>query len=479
MGILANIPTGPMHPDALFDIAHDKVIINEMATSPEDRAIVLARVTTQLDSNLSLTPSCACGYLKDHLGFGLGITTCPKCHTAVADNMLSTIKPVAFVTVLPHQNTFVQPIFLAHFKSVYNKKGFHTLRYLLDTSYNDKDPTIEALNLPRGMSAFMENIEQIMMALNTIMPFKKKPAANDLLELYRREKQNIHCKSFYLINRTLVIIDKSPLQIRLQKPILMLIDIVLSLLGLNNRMLSTKAKEVRQGKALYQLVLFYEEYFRDIMGGKHGGIRTQLYNIRGPVSMYAPATSITTNLQHPEEIHLPYTPTLHMFYPHVMGKLLRMGYTYPQATAYIHKHTHLFCPMLHKLLEEILQLDKQKVVEFIVQRFPTLWKGSLPVMAVTKVKMSARDRSVSVSILGVSSLNLDLDGDYTVVHPRPPYAAFDRLRMKYNMIDLMKVKSISSALILSKPIVTNIMYMRLDRLANPKPSPVDVQALYG
>ena len=103
MGILANIPTGPMHPDSLFDIAHDKVIINEMATSPEDRAIVLARVTTQLDSNLSLTPSCACGYLKDHLGFGLGITTCPKCHTAVADNMLSTIKPVAFVTVLPHQ----------------------------------------------------------------------------------------------------------------------------------------------------------------------------------------------------------------------------------------------------------------------------------------------------------------------------------------------------------------------------------------
>ena len=479
MGILAKIPSGLMHPDYLFTQATDKVVINEMSPTPEDRAIVLARVTTQLDSNLSLTPSCACGYLKDHLGLGLGVTKCPKCHTTVKDNMLTAIKPVAFITAFPHQNTLVQPIFLAHFKSVYGKKRFDTLRYLLDTSYQERDPTIEVLNLPRGVTAFMDNIEYILMALNTIAPFKKKQSATDLLELYLRDRAAIHCKSFYLINRTLVIIDKSPLQIRLQKPILGLIDIVLSLIGLNHKSMSIKAKERRQGKALCQLVVFYEEYFRDIMGGKHGGIRTQLFNYRGAVSMYAPATSITTDLKHPEEIHLPYTPTLHMFYPQVMGHLFRQGYTYHQAVQYIHQHTHTFSPMLHGILEEVLGLNKNAVIEFIVQRFPTLWKGSMPIMAATKVKASATDRSLSVSILGVSTLNLDLDGDYTVAHPRPPYPDFDRLRMKYNMLDLMSVKKIASALILSKPIVTNIMYCRLDRVANPRPSPVDVQALYG
>jgi len=479
MGIHAGVASGEHHPDVLFNKTADKVIINELGRNPDDRAIILSRAITKLDSSLSFTPSCDCGYLKDHLGLGINANTCPKCHTSVRDTMLDGMRPIVFIQKLPHHHSLIQPLFLVQFKVIYKRNRFDTLKYFLDESYNEVDPAITGLNLPRGIVNFMANIEHILVSLNTLPFFKKKQAAQDILLLYQQQKHNLHCNSIYLINRSLVLIDKSPLQIRLQKPLITLIDVTLSLIGLNALKGTTKNKDNKFGRALWSLAGFYIEYFAVIMGGKHGAIRTQLYNIRGAVSMYCVLSTLTTGLQHPEELHLPYTPTLHMFYSQVLGHLFRRGFTYPQAVSYMHQYTHTFSPVLHGILEEIVGINTQQHIDMIIQRYPTLWKGSMPVFKVLKVKDNAKDKSLSVSILGMSSANADADGDAIVAHPKPPYKEFDRLKMKYNMLDLTKPRTIARHLNISKPVVTNIMYWRMHAIANVRPSPVDVQALYG
>lgn len=479
MGIHAGIAHGEHHPDALFHRTQDKVILNELGRNPDDRAMILSRAITRVDSNLSFTPSCDCGYLKDHLGLGVNANVCPKCHTSVRDTMLEGMRPIVFIQKLPHHHSLVQPLFLVQFKVIYKRNRFDTLKYFLDESYNEEDPAITGLNLPRGIVNFMANIEHILVSLNTLPFFKKKQAAQDLLTLYRMEKHNIHCNSIYLINKALVLIDKSPLQIRLQKPLITLIDITLSLIGLNTLKGSVKNRDNKFGRALWALAGFYIEYFTVIMGGKHGAIRTQLYNIRGAVSMYCVLSTLTTDLKHPEELHLPYAPTLHMFYSQVLGHLFKRGFTYPQAMAYIHQYTHTFSPLLHSILEEILRIHTDDAIEMIIQRFPTLWKGSMPVFKVIKLKSNVKDKSLSISILGMSSTNADADGDAIVAHPKPPYKEFDRLRMKYNMLDLTKPRQIARHLNISKPVATNVMYWRIHALNNLRPSPVDVQSLYG
>jgi hypothetical protein len=168
-----------------------------------------------------------------------------------------------------------------------------------------------------------------------------------------------------------------------------------------------------------------------------------------------------------------------MFYSQVLGHLFRRGFTYPQAVSYMHQYTHTFSPVLHGILEEIVGINTQQHIDMIIQRYPTLWKGSMPVFKVLKVKDNAKDKSLSVSILGMSSANADADGDAIVAHPKPPYKEFDRLKMKYNMLDLTKPRTIARHLNISKPVVTNIMYWRMHAIANVRPSPVDVQALYG
>lgn len=478
MGINARVCTGILHPDYIFNTTHDKVLLGDLSSSPEDRNMALNRLVTKLDGNLSLIPSCECGFVKDYLGLGVGHAICPKCHTPVSDNMVKTISPVVFFNS-PHPSGLIQPIFLSHFKSVYNKRTFDTLRYLVDTTYDGFDKDIHSLGLTRGLDHFVQNLPQILDELNTIAYYRKKPGAAELAQEYTEQANSIHTQHVYLLNKALVVINKSPLQTKMQKSLLVFMNIALSLIGLNKRTLSMTSKLNRLGKCLCQLTEFYDEYFRDIMGGKHGGIRTQLYNIRATVAQYNVLTTLTTNIQHPEEIHLPYTSTVHMLYPQLMGKLFKEGYTLQQATSFIQQYTHTFSPKLHQYAEDVLGVTVQEYPDFIYQRFPTLSRGSAPLAKVYKVKTNSRDKSISWSILALRSSNTDADGDAIVVSPCPPYPEYKLLGMKFNMISTENVREMSSNFVLSAPVVTNIYHWMIHSKENSRVSTVDVAALYG
>ena len=482
MGIIAEVASkrNGLHPDQLFERSQDKVLINELNQSPEERTMAISRLMTTVDGNeLSPIPVCQCGYLKDYLGVGATHDACPRCHTKASSPLLKEIAPVVFINRPPHIKSLLQMIFLIHFKVAYSKKSFDTLLYFLDTTYQGKDPKIEELNLPRGYNNFVDNLELIMETLNSTQPFKKKAAAIDLLELYRKSKDDIHCNYLYLINKSLFVIDKSPLMTRLQPPLVSLMDISLSLIGLNHKKLSPQQISNRFGRIMRKLVKFYEDYFREILSKKTGAIRTQLYNVRATVSSYCVITSITTNLQHPDEVHLAYSPTLHMLYPQVLGQLLKEGMPYHDATSYIHQYTHISNPHLHAILENLLKVDSPERTHMLMQRFPTLWRGNMLKAPVYKVKPDASDKSTSVSILASKQSNSDFDGDKMVGSPCPPYPEFNNLGSKYSMLDLGKIREISSNLSLTPPTITNLIAFREHRQTKPCSSPVDVFALYG
>lgn len=465
MGTYARICSGDRHPDHLFTTTSSKLVLNTMPTTVEERALITDQMTTKLDGDLNPIPSCECGYVSDPLALGIGTTTCPRCSTPISADIAKAIRPVIFFSAPKPVVGLLQPSFISLFISVFNKQSFNTFAYLTDTSYRPvgtAGDAIEALGIPRDYNYFVNNLEEVMCTLATIPPFKTKTSTPDIINLYRAQKADIHCQHLYLMNKSMNIIEVNALSTWMHTVFIKISDIAFTMMGIDLDVRKPQVIINRTAKALYTLAIFYREYFKGVLAGKPGAIRTQMFSSRGSVTQRCVAGSITTNLKHPTEVHLAYTPTLYMLYPQVIGYLFREGYTHRQATAYIHKYTHQYSEKLHRYMMAILELDegRTKVREFLIQRFPTLGQGSMPLGAATLVKKNARDKTLSFSILGVRSMNLDYDGDELTASPRPPYPEFDRLQMQYNMISTDKIEQISPHLVLSDPVVTNIMHWK-------------------
>lgn len=392
------------------------LIINDLfAMTETEKENISQLVYTKYSSDmLSVLPSCNCGETKGE--FNLGVT-CPSCNTVVKSSVDSDIEPILWFRKPEGIHGLLNPHILNMLSKRFTKSGFDFIQWIMDPSYKPKVKQPPQLNellttgIQRGYNYFYENFDKIIDILFTMRAFKKtKPGQVDYLyDLIKTNRELMFSSYLPLPNKSLLIIEKSTHGTYIDPSIIGVIDAIEMVTGIDSEIknYTNRAKETRTVKALYRLMEFYSNFFKNQLAKKEGIFRKHVFATRSHFSFRAVIISITKPHQY-NEIHIPWHIALTVLKVHLINKLMRLGFEYNKAVGYIYSKIKCYDPLLDSILQELInETPNGEGIPCTLLRNPSLLQGSIHSVKITKVKTNVNDPTISISILIVVPLNAD------------------------------------------------------------------------
>jgi hypothetical protein len=356
------------------------IIINDLPnTTEEDKEKITKLIMVNFSSDMiTLLPSCDCKKTKGEVNNNQKII-CPECNTPVTSVIKDEIIPTVWFRKPTGVNRLISPIIWIMLKKRFTKSGFNIIQWLTDTTYkvDVKQPVILSKilesGLQRGYNNFVDNFDTIMMYLfnlKDLKPNKKDREERDYLyELIVNNRECIFSDYIPLINKSLLIIERTTVGVYVDNIIIDAIDAIQMLVSIdrNYHNQNTKAKENRTVKALAKLAEFYENFYKKNLSPKHGQFRKHVFGTRTNFSFRAVISSLTDTHEY-NEIHVPWGIGITAFRPHLINKLKRIGMDGNAATGLLLTHVEKYHPMLDKLLRDLITESKNGILRIIAQR---------------------------------------------------------------------------------------------------------------
>lgn len=413
----------PKIPTILNDLeennAKDKEFIN---------SCIYTRYTTDLLSNI---PSCGCGHLvgQDLLG-----VTCTECHDTVKNSIETDLEPLIWIRAPEGVKALINPTAWEIISQRYTRSNFNVIRYLCDVTYNPqiRKPAvineIKALGIPRSYNNFVENFDEIIELLNGLPAFRLKRNEVDYVYQFIKEFRNvIFPKYIPIINKSILVFEDDNQGNFVDSTVPGIVNAARIMVGIDvKNTYSLKQKENRAIKAIIHLAEVYQKMNDDaFLSGKPGLLRKHIFGTRSYFSFRAVVSSIT-KAHHYREIHIPWGIATSVFSVHIKNKLLRMGMTSNEATAYVNEHAQKYSPLLDEIFQSLIndsiypntpyidvvsgETKMLRGVPCTMARNPSLKVNSIQLCYITRVKTDIDDPTVSIPILSVSPMNADFDG---------------------------------------------------------------------
>jgi hypothetical protein len=395
------------------------LIINDIAESSElEKERLKTMVFTKYDSDLMKNvPSCDCGAISGEYNIGVH---CNNCDTLVSNSIDRELEPILWIRAPIGVRALINPHVWTLLSNRFRKSSFDVIRWICDTTYRagpNDGIVIQELQeegIVRGYNNFIDNFDEIMAKLFQMKRFslKNKTSVDLLANLLAEFKDRIFCQHLPLINRTLLVIEETNVGTYVDPFVPTAIDAILTVASIDadeNRF-SIRTKENRTVKSIAGLAKYYDNFVKTNLGSKQGIYRQHAYGSRSFFSFRNVVTSITDAHDY-DEIHIPWGVGVTVFKYHIINKLMKRGFTVNQAISFINSHAKLYHPVLDEIFSELINESPRKGIEVTLNRNPSLTRGSIQRVRVTKIKKDPTINTVSFSILIVSPLNADFDGD--------------------------------------------------------------------
>lgn len=396
------------------------MIINDFDnTSIEQRKIFDKIIYTEYDNAdlLSNVPTCECGALYGQHAENL---TCKICRTRVESPLEQDLEPLVWMRspngVAPLMNTAAWSMTCKRFE----RQGYNFIRHFADRDYrpNVKDPDalaeVESWGIRRGYNSFYENFDILMNLFFESKHFRlKKGERDDFRILYETQRNAFFSNFLPLPNRSALVIENTNVGKYVDNTIPGIIDAIHTMVGIDTPMKSAtiRVKENRAIKTIIQLQEFAEQTIRNKLAKKPGIFRKHIYGTRTHFSFRAVISS-NTDVHDYDELHLPWGLAINLLNLHLRNKLMnKHGMTPNEALGFLLEHSLKYHPLIDQLFKELIDECPYKGLPVIFQRNPSLERGSIQAMFVTKIKPDASVTTVSLSILAVVGFNADFDGD--------------------------------------------------------------------
>lgn len=374
------------------------------------------------EDNLSIIPSCNCGDLKGAYYIG---EVCHKCGTHVASNLDDNISFLLWVQKPQEVEYFISPqvlnILLNRYKIT--KPNVQLIKYIMIPNFKfDKraqkknmqlleklDFLLAANNIKRGYNSFIQNFFKIIEILETEF-IKEKPNPDfNFYEFLVRNKDNIFSSFLPFPNRIIFAMESNELGKFIDKSLLNPINVIRRLTGID---LYTKPSVVKQSKvanSLIDLSEFYASYMKNVMFSKPGLNRQHIASTRCHFTARAVISSIYGPHDY-DEIHIPWSVACTLLREHILNRLYVRKFTYKQATNFLQYHNKIYTPVLDEIFKEIITASGGGL-RCLFNRNPSLHRGSIQSVRVTRIKTDTGDNTISMSYLIGPSFNSDYDGD--------------------------------------------------------------------
>ncbi len=365
---------------------------------------------------LNVLPSCNCEYLTG--GRNL-YAICPRCGTACLPPLEQPIESVIWMVPPQGIDTFINPSAWTYLSRAMTSSGFNLLEFLTNPSYKpagkipDKLPYFMQHGYQRGINNFYRNFDEITEVLFKLRLIKDiGPYKNDHQTWIKMNRDKIFCKYLPLPSNASFVIESSGDTEYLDKSITLAIDAMWDIVGVDNPTtpLNDRRKQTRVVEAISKLAKYYSEFEDKTLGKKKGIFRKHMFGGRVHFSARAVITSIFDPHRY-WEIHTPWSLSLQLLKLHISNKLLKRGFVPLDIERLFRDYALRYHPLLDEIMNELIQEAPNQRISVILQRNPTLHRGSAQCLYITKVKTDPLDNTIAMSVLVLSAPNADFDGD--------------------------------------------------------------------
>jgi hypothetical protein len=396
---------------------------------------------------------------------------CSTCNTEVKPIVEDSLSFLLWVKRVQGVQKFISPIVLKILTERYRvtKPRVPIIPYLMLTDYKIDARTqgknlehIEKLehylklnNIKRGYNSFVENFYTIIGILEE--NFVKKTADEyDFMEFLRTNGMNIFSEHLPFPNKVMFSMESNELGKFFDDALIKPINVIRRLTGIDIYNKSAHVKQNKVAKSLLELADFYEEYIKSAFFSKPGLVRQHISSSRSHFTARAVITSIYGPHRY-DEIHLPWSLSCTLFREHILNLLMKKGYSYKEAIKLLMNHNRTYHPIIDSIFNEIITTSGG--VPCFLNRNPSLHRGSIQTVRVTRVKTDCDDNTMGLSPLILGSFNGDFDGDQlnvTLALTTNVTRNMHNFNPHHNILSLTGINDFSNNIKLPKTIISTL-----------------------
>ena len=437
---------------------------------------------------LSNEPSCADGCTKGEYRVN---TVCPHCHTVVARVVGEDLELNSWIRA-PHGVTaLINPVVWTMLSERFSIGSFNLIQYLTDPLYRVPEnqagkflPITEQLPFERSLNYFIAHWKDIKDFLFSLNIFKSRVKGRVTTDFLRKMlDENPDCLFPHKLpiphRSTLVVEDGTSGGVYLDEFTPKAINAVLTMAGIDTPSAKgeiTSRLSLRESRAVRTVARLAEYYYyvcSKRLAKKEGIFRKHVFATRSHFSFRAVVGSITEPHHH-EQIYIPWGVATSVFQVHLINRLYRLGFTPNEAQDLLHRHATMHHPLLEYLFKELIDNapdPRKRGIAATLNRPPSLKRGSIQAVFISRVKNPDEGQTVSMSIQIVRPLNADFDGDalqFTLALDGYIANALKNLAPYKNSFSLDNIRAISQALEHSKTVVaTTSNWMETEEPLDP------------
>lgn len=461
--------------DELFrTIPGRPVILNDFdIKSEEDKEKIDRILKTEYGSDfLNVEPACQCG--ARHGGQYIG-TLCPECATMVLNVTDRPLKPSVWIKVFDGVKAFINPKVWAILSKNLTISRFDILEHLVNPTAPGPETSAQPvrkymeLGIPRGINYFVDHFDEIFQALidgKVLRPDNQDKLngtgkLSTLMAFITQYRDRIFCHYLPLPSKVFVITEKTPMTTFASSQVLPLLNAALIVSEMHG---DTRAKSARgiQSRAMRVnalLVEYSETNFSKFFDNKkHGWIRKHIFGTRSHFSARAVIDS-NHNPHDYRDIEIPWSLAVLLFRIHLISKLTRRGYSLNESMNLLDVKTMQYDPLLDTIFQELIQESPDHHIPVLMNRNPSLLRGSIQELFISKVKTDVEIKSISISSLILPNFNADFDGDalnFMLLLDHRMSRRLSRMAPHLTVLDANKPRSFSKAMKMPEPIITTM-----------------------
>lgn len=478
-----------------FDTIHDslktdKIFVNTIDIFNSETKEMLDQliIKNYSEDNLSIIPSCHCGELKGTYYVG---DVCSHCGTTVISTVDDNISFLLWLVQPQEVQMFISPVILAVLLNRYKitKPNVPLIKYIMIPNYViDKkqqkknlgmleklDFLLQSNGIKRGYNSFVENFFKIIAILDQEFVKEKITEKAAFQEWLILNKDSIFSRYLPFPNKIMFAMDSNELGKFIDKSLLNPINVIRRVTGID---LYTKPSQIKQNKvakSLIDLAEFYTGYMKNTFFNKPGLIRQHISSTRSHFTGRAVVTSIPGPHDY-DEIHLPWSLSCSLLRENILNRLYARNFSYKQAINFLQFHNKIYHPLLDEIFQEIIRaastvnLTNGQVYEDYIRpyeggikaflnRNPSLHRGSIQTVRITRIKPDVDDNTISVSYLIGPSFNMDFDGDelnLTLPMTEKVYRNMENFEPHHNLLSLSGPNDFTSNIKLPKTIISTL-----------------------
>jgi hypothetical protein len=442
--------------------------------SEADRETINHLIMTQYGSDfLEMEPSCDCRKTK---GGDYEDIVCQHCGTPVLPVTQRPLEPSVWLALPKGVKAFVNPKVYTILSNELTISKFNIMEHLVNpmaSAPETKHPTVGKymrLNIPRGINYFVDHFDEILATLlkenilgRDIMDKQGHlGAVNALLAFIKKYRERLFCHYLPLPTRLMMITEQTVTTIFASSNIFKAVDAARTIANAEaSPNLPIKNMQAKVMKANALMAEYNEQCFHEFFDQKDGWFRQHTFGTRSHFTFRAVINSNTDPHRY-WELHLPWSLSVMVLRDHLASKLLNGSaaagepWSLRECQALMDENTLRYNPILDGLFKELIAEAPGQRMAVLFNRNPSLLRGSIQLLYVTKVKPDTDVRSISLSVLTLRSLNADFDGDALnglVVLDKKMLRKLQRLEQHHTVLDTNRPRALAQTMKMPEQIV--------------------------